>query len=174
MRVVAGTHRGRRLEAPDGLEARPTSGRAREATFNRLESLDLIDGSVVLDLFAGSGALGIEALSRGAAQVVFVDSSPRCVDAVRQNLSALGLTNQARVERSDAMRFLTDSTATFDLALLDPPYEFDGWGELLTRLPSEYAVVESDRAIAVPDGWVELKSSRYGRATIAVLERKER
>lgn len=174
MRVVAGTHGGRRLVAPEGIDSRPTTDRAREATFNRLESLDLVDGAVVLDLFAGSGALGIEALSRGAAQVVFVDSSPRCIETIRQNLETLDMSDRARVERGDAARFIVDTRATFDLALLDPPYEFDGWDELLAKVPAEFAVVESDRHIEAPPGWTELKSSRYGKATISVLEREQR
>ncbi len=174
MRVIAGSHKGRRIVAPDGVEVRPTSDRARQATFNRLASMDLIDGGVFIDLFAGSGALGIEALSRGADRAVFVDSSRRSVDVVRANLVSLGIAGEARVVQSDAFRFLAGTDETFDVALVDPPYDFDRWDELLEVLPAAYAVVESDRPIELPASWAEVRSSRYGRATIAVIERERR
>ena len=91
MRVVAGSARGRRLQTPPGLDVRPTTDRVREATFNALGSMGVVDGARVLDLFAGSGALGIEALSRGAEHVTFVDTSPRALEAVRANLAGCGL-----------------------------------------------------------------------------------
>ncbi len=136
--------------------------------------MDLIDGAVFVDLFAGSGALGIEALSRGAERVVFVDSSRGSIDVVRANLASLDLTVRARVVRGDAIRFVADADETFDVALLDPPYDFDRWDELFDVLPAAYAVVESDRPIEAPDEWVVVRSSRYGRATIAVLEHERR
>jgi 16S rRNA (guanine966-N2)-methyltransferase len=173
VRVVAGTHRGRRLVVPKGTDVRPTSDRAREATFNRLTSMDLIDGATVLDLFAGSGALGIEALSRGAQHVTFVDSDRRAIATIRDNLSSLGLDEVATVVPSPALGYVS-AGRRHDLALLDPPYDFDGWDELLGVLPADVAMVESNRPIEAPDGWIELKSSKYGRAIIAVLERTER
>src|SRR5438105_4260490 len=104
MRVIAGTAKGRRLQSPPGRQTRPTSDRVREAIFSSLESLGAVKGAAVLDLFAGSGALGIEALSRGAAPATFVDEDARAVTVVRANLEAAGFT--ATVIRSDALRYL--------------------------------------------------------------------
>lgn len=120
MRVVAGAHGGRRLVAPAGSATRPTADRVREALFSVLGD---VSGARVLDLFAGSGALGIEALSRGAAQATFVDRSARAASAVRANLDALGLA--AEVRRQDARAFLRNARAAqreYDLVFLDPPY----------------------------------------------------
>ena len=102
MRIVSGVARGRRLLTPQGREVRPTSDRVREATFNALVSMDAVAGSHVLDLFAGSGAMGIEALSRGADRATFVDASPAAISAVRENLAATGLSGRATVVRGDA------------------------------------------------------------------------
>ena len=121
MRVVAGELGGRRLEVPPGSQVRPTLERVREAVFSVLGQ---VDGLRVLDLFAGSGALGIEAASRGAGEVVFVDSDPRAVAVVRRNLAALEL--EASVHRRDAFAFLAAvarrGDAPFDLVFVDPPY----------------------------------------------------
>ena len=118
MRVVAGRYGGRTLKAPRGRAVRPTADRVREALFSILGPLD---GKRVLDLFAGSGALGIEALSRGASAAVFVDTDQRAIDAIKHNLDAIGA--QARVHRRDALAYLrTASDGPFDLVFLDPPY----------------------------------------------------
>ena len=121
MRVIAGQWGGRRLQAPSGESTRPTSDRVREALFSILAPR--IEGARVLDLFAGSGALGIEALSRGAAAATFVDSAAAAIRAVRANLEALGI--EAEVVRADARRFLGGASAAarqYDLVFLDPPY----------------------------------------------------
>jgi len=122
MRVIAGTARGTRLaRVPAGV--RPVSDRAREGLFSSLG--DLIEGARVLDLYAGTGALGIEALSRGAAEAVFVDRSPPALAALRENLARTGLDGRVGVERSDVRRFLEREPVPtgFDLVFLDPPYE---------------------------------------------------
>lgn len=172
MRVVAGTARGRRLAGPRGRSTRPTADRVREAVFNILQSLGVVEGASVLDLFAGSGALGIEALSRGAAAATFVDSDPSAIAVVRANLAATGLEGAATVVRIDAARFLREGPGPFDLALLDPPYELgdESWTELLERLPAAVAVLESDRAIDPGPGWELLRSRRYG-STVVTLAR---
>lgn len=173
VRVVAGTARGLRLRAPMGRATRPTSDRVREATFNALESLGALRGAVVLDVFAGSGALGIEALSRGASRAVFVDDDPRALAMVRANLAVTGLARSASVVRADALRYLEGHGEGADVALLDPPYRFDdaAWGRLLAAVDVEVAMLESDRAIEVGDGWDVLRSKRYG-ATVVVLARR--
>ncbi len=173
MRVVAGTAGGRRLAGPPGTSTRPTSDRVREATFNALDSLGAVEGAVVLDLFAGSGALGIEALSRGASRATFVDHDPRVLAVVRANLVTTGLGEAASVVRSDALRFVAGAVPpSFDLALLDPPYRFDdqAWAELLAHLPAPLAVVESDRIVDLGPGWRTIRSRRYG-STVVVLAR---
>jgi len=150
VRVVAGAYRGRGIEAPRGRTTRPTSDRVREALFSILGS---IDGLRVLDLFAGSGALGIEALSRGAAEAVFVDSDARAAAAVRRNLDALGI--DARVHRRDAFSWLGSAAGgeeAFDLVFADPPYSSASRtaGRLSELLPplltdSSLTVTESDK-----------------------------
>jgi 16S rRNA (guanine966-N2)-methyltransferase len=171
VRVVAGVARGRRLVAPPGTDVRPTTDRVREAIFNALTSLRAVRGATVVDLFAGSGALGIEALSRGAAAVTFVERDAAALRAIRTNLEGTGLAGPAAtVVRADAVRWL-DGAAPFDLALLDPPYAFDGWPDLLARLPAGVAVVESDREVDLGDGWRTTRSKRYGTTVVTIAHR---
>jgi 16S rRNA (guanine966-N2)-methyltransferase len=176
MRVIAGSARGRRLVAPPGPATRPTTDRVREATFNALGSLGAVEGATVLDLFAGSGALGIEALSRGAASCTFVDVDRAAREAVEANLEACGLTRLATVVASPADRHLADLArmgVRIDLALIDPPYDFDGWEDLLAALPADLAVLESGRPLDLPEGWDPLRTKRYGRTHVTIAERTE-
>jgi 16S rRNA G966 N2-methylase RsmD len=106
MRVVAGSAAGRRLEAPPGTATRPTGDRVREATFNSLGSLGLVQDATLIDVFAGSGALGIEALSRGAESVTFLERDPRAVRVIKANLATVGLAERAEVVRGDALAYL--------------------------------------------------------------------
>ncbi len=156
MRVIGGEFRGRRLAAPVAAGVRPTTDRVREAVFDILYSLGGVDGLLVADLFAGSGAMGIEALSRGAASVTFVDRDPAALAAVRANVDGWVATTASR----------------YDLVLCDPPYEYDGWNALVGRLPADLAVLESAAAITPPPGWRVLKSKRYG-GTIVTVARPE-
>ncbi|MBR3553075.1 MAG: 16S rRNA (guanine(966)-N(2))-methyltransferase RsmD [Clostridia bacterium] len=130
MRVITGTARGRRLMTLEGNDVRPTTDKVKEALFSILQFE--LEGRRVLDLFAGSGQLGIEALSRGAAHCVFIDRSKEAAAVVQKNLTATGLTDRAKVLRTDAAAFLTGCGAQFDLAFLDPPY---GTGLLQAVLP---------------------------------------
>jgi 16S rRNA (guanine966-N2)-methyltransferase len=141
LRVVAGHLRGRRLTAPPGRATRPTSDRVREALFSILGP---IGGARVLDLFAGSGALGIEALSRGARHATFVDRDARAVAAIKRNLAALEL-DSATVHRRGALTFLNAATGPWDLIFLDPQYDETGSAEPLTRALS--AVLSPDARI---------------------------
>ena len=166
MRVVAGSAKGRRLQAPPGRDVRPTSDRVREAVFSSLASMEAVEGASVLDLFAGTGALGIEALSRGAATATFVDDDPRAVAAVKANLASTGL-DGGTVVRADALRWLEGAPA-FDLALVDPPYEFDAWDDLLGRLRASVLVAESDREVGVGPGWRVVRSRRYGGTVVTL------
>lgn len=174
MRIVAGTARGRRLVTPSGDEVRPTTDRVREAVFNALGSMGAVVGASVLDLFAGSGALGIEALSRGAASATFVDSSSAATRAVTENLRATGLDGAARVLRSDAWSYLAGDDAVVDLALLDPPYRFDRWDELLATVPARLVVIESDRAVEVGPGAEVQRQRRYGGTVVTIAALQDR
>lgn len=166
MRVVAGIYGGRTLKAPRGREVRPTADRVREALFSILGSLD---GLRVLDLFAGTGALGIEALSRGAASCVFVDLDTR---PVRANLEALGI--DAEVRRGPALSALRAGDQ-YDLVLLDPPYrDAERLGAQLTTAlpavlnPSARVVSESDRRQPLDLGLPLLDERRYGDTVIRI------
>jgi 16S rRNA (guanine966-N2)-methyltransferase len=177
MRVVAGSLRGRRLEAPPDRRARPTSDRVREAVFNALESRDALAGSAVVDLFAGTGALGIEALSRGASHATFVEHDARMVAVLRRNLAALALEDRAEVVAGRAERTVEEWAAAgraFDVALLDPPYAFAGWTDLLEGLPARLAVVESDRPPELAGGWGVVRQKAYGGTLVTIIERSER
>lgn len=172
MRVVSGSARGRRLRAPVGRSTRPTSDRVREAVFNMLASRDAVDGATVLDLFAGTGAMGIEALSRGASDATFVESDAGAVEAIRANLALTGLGGSARVVRADALRWLEGSGA-FDLAFVDPPYGFDGWGRLLEHLGAGLGVLESEGHLDLPEPWEAVQERRYGGTVVTLVHRKK-
>ena len=173
MRVTGGSLRGRRLRAPcEG--ARPTSDRVREALFARIDP----EGVAVLDLYAGTGALGIEALSRGAVRVTFVECTARCARVLRQNLEALGLAGRCEVVVEEALRALSrlgEQGRRFDLVLLDPPYASDeASGALAALARSELlpegamVVLESSRRRppAVVDGLEVIDERRYGDTLI--------
>jgi 16S rRNA (guanine966-N2)-methyltransferase len=171
VRIVAGAYKGRRIEAPPGRSTRPTSDRVREALFSILGAA--VEGARVLDLFAGSGALGIEALSRGAAEAVFVDSDERAVAAVRRNLDAIGV--DAPVHRRDAFAWLGRADAQFDLVFADPPYSSAGLtGErlsgLLPPLLTEGAltVTESDKRDPLVLSLPLVDERTYGDTRIAI------
>lgn len=170
MRVVAGDLRGRHISAPDGLDTRPTTDRVREAVFNSLVSLGVVDGARVVDLFAGTGAMGIEALSRGAAHCRFVERDRRAVAVLKDNLRNLGLEARATVVTADATVDVRSMPAA-DLALVDPPYEFAGWVELLEAFKAPFVVAESGRPIGAVDGWDSTREKRYGRTVVTFFER---
>jgi 16S rRNA (guanine966-N2)-methyltransferase len=180
VRVIAGRFGGRRLSAPRGTATRPTSDRVREALFALLGPLD---GLVVLDLFAGSGALGIEALSRGAARATFVDSAPAAIRALRANLAALDLdaaADVAEVRRQDARAYLRAARGArheYDLILLDPPYRLAAelGRELSPLLPGLLAVggrvvSESDRRTPLELALPVTDERRYGDTLIRIHE----
>ena len=169
MRVVAGELRGRRLAAPAGGSTRPTTDKVREAVFNALASLDAIVGADVADLYAGSGALGIEALSRGAARCTFVERDRSAVVAIDENIATLGLGDRSRVIVADAMTVAPRIEA--DLAFADPPYGFADWPRLLGAIRAELVVAEGADAVAAPPGWEQGRVKRYGRTWITFLHR---
>lgn len=169
MRIVAGTARGRRLVVPDGTVTRPTTDRVREAVFNALFSLDAIEDAIVVDLFAGSGALGLEALSRGAAHCTFIERDRAALAAVRSNIDALGFADRCRVVTGDALR-LAPTLGRVDLALADPPYDYDRWSDLLDVVDAALLVAESDRPLGPHPSWQPLRERTYGSTVVAVLQ----
>lgn len=172
-RVIAGTARGRRLSVPDGETTRPTSDRAREGVFSSLQSLLDLEDARVLDLYAGSGALGLEAISRGAASATLVESDADAVAVLRRNVEHLGF-RSAYVVAQPVERFLAvDAEPRYDLALIDPPYDVDVVPVLQQLLPwlAPEAVVAVERRtrggeLAWPPGYDAVRSRRYGEATI--------
>jgi 16S rRNA (guanine966-N2)-methyltransferase len=123
VRVIAGSARGRRLVVPKGEIVRPTKDRVKASIFSALAARDLLHDSVVLDLFAGSGALAIEALSRGAASATMVERAPAALDAMRANVAACGFEGGASVIARDVGSFVASCVSTFDIVFVDPPYE---------------------------------------------------
>ena len=167
MRVIGGESRGRRLKAPRGLATRPTLARIRESIFSRLAARMDISGLKVLDLFAGTGSLGIEALSRGAATVTFVDSARAATLVIEHNLEQLGLKDRGRILESDVYRALSrlsDEGEKFDLVFLDPPYA-RGFGD-------KVMAVLVGKGLLKNDSWVATEVSKREHAPGAAgLER---
>jgi 16S rRNA (guanine966-N2)-methyltransferase len=171
MRVVAGELGGRKIVSPEGTTTRPTTDRVREAIFNSLGSSGVLDGALVADLFAGTGAVGIEALSRGAERCVFVERDRTALRALEENLDSLELRDRSRVITSDAMA--TASAIDCDIVLADPPYGFDAWAELLRVVRADLVVAESGRSIDCPNGWKISREKKYGRTMVTFFERVE-
>jgi 16S rRNA (guanine966-N2)-methyltransferase len=171
MRVVAGELRGRRIVAPAGESTRPTTDKVREAVFNALGSQGVLVDAHVADLYAGSGALGIEALSRGAAHCVFVERDRNALRALRENLSTLGLDDRSRVVTGDVLAVAASVVA--DVVFADPPYEFEAWERLLGVIRSSMVVAEAGHELAAPQGWELTRSKRYGRTWVSFLVRTD-
>jgi 16S rRNA (guanine(966)-N(2))-methyltransferase RsmD len=188
MRVIAGELGGRRLKAPGGRGTRPTSDRVREAVFGMLGD---VHGAAVLDLFAGTGALGIEALSRGACSVVFVEREAATARVLKGNLAELGIAGEAvQVRQTEALKALHDASArqeTYDLVFIDPPYGrarqtpsasatpiADRWGPRLSAIlpallsPGARVVVESDHRAPIALELAIERSRRYGDTSITI------
>lgn len=167
MRVVSGSARGRRLSAPLPKSVRPTTDRVKESIFDMLGSLGGVEGLGVIDLFCGSGALGIEALSRGAASVTFVDADRAALDAARANLVAVGL---ADAPTTFVLRHLPGWTfGHVDLVLADPPYDAGEIDEVVAEIDADMVVLESRDAPQIPPGWVSHRQRTYGSTLVTVM-----
>jgi 16S rRNA (guanine966-N2)-methyltransferase len=142
--------------------------KVREAVFASLGSQGVIEGARVVDLFAGTGAIGIEALSRGAREAVFVEADPAAAATVEANLALTGLPGGSLV-RDDVLRYLARRPERFDVAFADPPFRFDDWQSLLSRLPADIAVVESTAAIDPGADWMLTGTRRYGGSVVTFL-----
>lgn len=179
MRIIAGRHRGRKLTPPSGERVRPTTDRLRESLFNILAHRPEFSfhGARVADLFAGTGALGLEAASRGAAHVVFVENHPASLDLIRENITSLHETGNCRVIAGDARR-LPKSEAAFDLVFLDPPYGKDllppallslvasGWLKSGSLIVAEQGAEE---VIEYPDDFHEISTRTQSAAKFVIL-----
>ena len=172
MRIVGGEHRGARIFAPKGRDTRPTTDRVREAAFNLIGP---VDDAAVLDLFAGSGAMGLEALSRGAASATFVDSDRDACRTIDRNIEKLRVRG-ARVVQQDVLRALATDPRTYDLILCDPPY---GWAQLERLAPYLAAKLAPDGLVVYETGAREtpeiqglsVRTSRtYGSARLTLFE----
>ena len=181
MRVITGTARGRRLKELEGRETRPTTDRVKEGLFSIIQ-FD-IEGRRVLDLFAGTGQLGIEALSRGAASAVFVEQRRDAAALVRENLKLTGLAGRARVVNGEALAFLASAGERFDLIFLDPPYAAGLWESAMAAISRfdilanhGIMVCESPADQTMPAAAPPLllhRTYRYGRVKITTYHREE-
>src|SRR5665213_615824 len=198
MRVIAGEARGRKFFAPDVESVRPTSDRVREAMFDVLAHLGGLSGARVLDLFAGSGALGIESLSRGADHVIFVDQDRNVTKTIKDNLVAVKLEQVGKVTIvvSDAIAFCRtrkdrlevraqsqpmdhfdspdrSKSPEIDITFCDPPYSFTNWPKLLAVVPGDLLVLESAKPIAMPSFLETHRVYKYGSTLVTVAQRRE-
>ena len=169
MRVIAGTARGRKIQAPPGQNTRPITDRAKEAIFNMLMSLGGVDGAQVVDLFAGSGSFGIECLSRGAIHVTFVEQDRVAAEVLRANLDRLDFRARATVITAP-VETTVPGLGHADLVFCDPPYALDPWPELLSLLDADLLVAHADRIIGLVPPWVELRARSYGRSKIVIAQ----
>ncbi len=181
MRVITGSARGRRLKSLEGLETRPTADRVKEAIFNIIQ-FDL-EGRRVLDLFAGTGQMGIEALSRGAANAVFVDQRRDAASLTRDNLNLTGLGDRGRVVCGDAMAYLASATEKFDIVFLDPPYAAMLWDKALDAISrfdilSNHGIIVCESPMEqempeTPPPYFLHRTYRYGRIKVTTYHREE-
>lgn len=177
MRVITGTARGRKLITLEGNDVRPTTDKVKEALFSIIQFE--IEGRRILDLFAGSGQLGIEALSRGAASCVFVDSSKKSVEVVRQNLEATGFSKQSVVINSDSIAFLKSRGEKYDIAFLDPPYSkglLQKALEAIPRVMSESGIIvceaPHDEELPQSAGDFELwRKYKYSKVSLTIYRK---
>ncbi|MBQ6539942.1 MAG: 16S rRNA (guanine(966)-N(2))-methyltransferase RsmD [Oscillospiraceae bacterium] len=179
MRIISGTKRGRKLKEPADYSVRPTTDMVKEAVFNIIQ-FD-IEGRKVLDLFAGSGQLGIEALSRGAASAVFVDKAPDSLKLVRENIKLAGFEKESRIVAADSIAFLSGGEK-FDLIFLDPPYDTDLLEKSIISVnkfdilkENGIMVCESQKEKVLPEvtePYFRLKEYRYGKIRITTFSRR--
>ncbi len=179
MRVISGTAKGRRLITKPGEETRPTIDRVKEAVFSMLQNR--IYASRVLDLFAGSGALGIEALSRGAEHAVFVEKDSAAVKIVEQNLKDTRLWDKSRLIKGDALAFLGKATESFDIIFIDPPYAAGLYGEVFSLIcsggllaPDGIIICEHKTGTELPlcPPLLQVSDRKYGNVSVAVLKKE--
>ena len=180
MRVISGKVRGMKLVAPEGESTRPTLDRVKEAVFSML--LPYINEALVLDLFAGSGAMGIEALSRGAKKSVFVDSSEKAINCIKANINNARMAEDSLIIHSDFCKFLCEYSGAFDIVFIDPPYEAGLYEKVFSLLASNNLISPDGLIIAewdyengignLPSEFELVKEKKYGRVGISVFKRR--
>lgn len=177
MRVITGIARGKRLRSLEGNDVRPTTDKVKEGIFSAIQ-FD-IEGRRFLDMFAGSGQMGIEALSRGAESAVFVDSSPAAIKVCTENVTSAGFIDSAKIVKRDSLGYVATTTEKFDIAFLDPPYEA---GILIKALEtvslkmSDYGIIicEHPTEVSLPEavsGFTVFKVYRYGKINVTVYKK---
>jgi len=179
LRIIGGEWRGRKLRFPDAPNLRPTPDRVRETVFNWLAPM--IHGAQVLDLFAGSGALGLEALSRGAAFTTFVDSHKKVTQALKEHLTLLNADDKAQAIQMDGVKFLKGEDKRYDLVFLDPPYHLDFMQKVVPLLEKNnwlkqnamlYLEIEKRQSLPeLPENWIKLKDKTAGEVNYFLFQR---
>lgn len=178
MRVISGSARGKKLITSEGFDVRPTLDRVKESVFNMI-AFDIPD-ACVLDLFSGSGSLGIEALSRGAKECTFIDKSSQSVSVTKKNLEATRLLESAFVLNTDSIEFIKSTSKKFDIIFIDPPYESDLYTKSLSAIKAAnilnddgFIVLEYDTEITPDfstDTFEVIKEKKYGRVKILIMK----
>ncbi len=171
MRVVAGSAGGQRLQSPASILTRPTTDRVREAIFNSLTSLDAIEGASIADLFAGTGACGIEALSRGARSVVFVEKDAKAASVIKSNVANVGFESASDIVTADAFKFL-ERGDHFDVVIADPPYKFGRWTELMCAVDAGVLVCEANSELKSTDRWHAVRDRKHGDTHFTIFKRQ--
>ena len=181
MRIIAGQHRGRNLVTVRDHSVRPTTDRAKQTIFDILSNRLDFDGIEVLDLFAGSGSLGLEAISRGAGQVTFVDKSPQVLQVLETNVSALGCSEQCTSYAADVFWYLKNARRSFDLVFVDPPYRLERIADLPAELYTSQALREGtfvvmehskESPVEPSESMFEITRKPFGQTTVLVMKTK--
>lgn len=175
MRVITGSARGRKLNAPEGMDVRPTADKVKEGIFSAVQ-FD-IENAYVLDLFAGSGQMGIEALSRGAKRAVFVDNSPKALRCVNENLKSVGFDRLSDVVNRDSYDYIKNIDKKFDIIILDPPYRYNHVNNILPFAAEKlndggYIICEYETGAQIniiPEGLKLKKTYKYGKISVSIL-----
>jgi 16S rRNA (guanine966-N2)-methyltransferase len=169
MRIISGAYKGRRLKSPPKhAKVRPSTDRVRETLFNLLFNMVDLSDATVLDLFCGTGSLGLECLSRGAAEAVFVDTDIR---TVKENLSLVDAENSGEIVKSDVIRFLKKTVETFDIILADPPYSYSHYDELIDECSTKCSrmILEHSSDIAFDRDYIKLRKD-FGETALTFFE----
>jgi 16S rRNA (guanine966-N2)-methyltransferase len=178
MRIIAGTYKGRILLSVRDRSIRPATDRAKQAIFDVLSNRIEFEGIDVLDLFAGTGSLGLEAISRGAGSVMFVDQSRTSINTIERNIHLLGCQERCTVQQAEVFWFLKNTRRTFDLVFVDPPYLLQSIGELPSAIyaagilrPSAFVVMEHSKKslIHIPEGAFEVIRKPFGQTMVLIL-----
>lgn len=179
MRIIAGEYRGRILSALRDLSIRPTTGRVKQTIFDILSTRLELEGATVLDLFAGSGSLGLEAISRGATHVTFIEKARPSLEALEKNIRTLGCEDRSTVHQADVFWFLRNAHKPFDIVFVDPPYALETIGTLPAVIAGSgvlrkgsYVVMEHSResSVPVPEDSFEALRKQFGQTVLLILK----